>query len=190
MLLKHHYKKMNSSAYQEIATLFETLGLFTTLLVVQLSSSSPLIIFSPHSSNLRYSFSPFTQQQPINVSQLVINSPPLTKSLNLSVNPIPLTQNSPHYLIHALCTHTHQNLSLILVALSWDLSFPSFHPIFPILFVTMKPLILFYYYYDEGHNVLDTMEIFPYVDLIIIRKIYDFYHVNTLINLKLPYRWR
>ena len=27
------------------------------------------------------------------------------------------------------------------------------------------------------------MEVFPYVDLIIIRKTYDFYHVNTLINL-------
>ena len=47
----------------------------------------------------------------------------------------------------------------------------------------MKPLILVYCYYDENHNVLDTMEVFPYVDLIIIRKTYDFYHVNTLINL-------
>ena len=27
------------------------------------------------------------------------------------------------------------------------------------------------------------MEVFPYVDLIIIRKTYDFYHVNILINL-------
>ena len=27
------------------------------------------------------------------------------------------------------------------------------------------------------------MEVFPYVELIIIRKIYDFYHVNTLFNL-------
>ena len=54
----------------------------------------------------------------------------------------------------------------------------------------MEPLILIYYYYDEGHNVLDTMEVLPYVDLIIIRKTYDFYHVNTLINLELPYRWR
>ena len=27
------------------------------------------------------------------------------------------------------------------------------------------------------------MEVFSYVDLIIIRKTYDFYHVNTLINL-------
>ena len=106
---------------QRTVTLSETLGLFTTLLVVLLSSSSPLIIFSPHSSNLKYSFPPFTQSQPINVSQLVINSPPLTKSLNLSVNPISLTQNSPHYLIHALCAHTHQNLSLIFAALSWEL---------------------------------------------------------------------
>ena len=54
----------------------------------------------------------------------------------------------------------------------------------------MDPLILVYYYYDEGHNVLDTMEVFPYVDLKIIRKTYDFYHINTLINLKLPYHWR
>ena len=46
----------------------------------------------------------------------------------------------------------------------------------------MKPLILIYCYYDESHNVLDTMEVFPYVDLIIIRKTYHFYHVNTLIN--------
>ena len=100
--------------------------------------------------------------------------PSLTKNLNLSVNPIPLTQNSPHYLIHALCTYTHQNLNLILVALSCDLFLPSFHPIFHILFVTMKPLILVYYYYDEDHNVLDTMKVFPYVDLIIIRKTYNF----------------
>ena len=52
----------------------------------------------------------------------------------------------------------------------------------------MKPLILVYYY-DEGHNVLETMEVLLHVDLIIIigKKIYDFYHVNTLINLKLPY---
>ena len=47
----------------------------------------------------------------------------------------------------------------------------------------MKPLILIYCYYDESHNVLNTMEVFPYVELIIIRKTYDFYHVNTLINL-------
>ena len=89
--------------------------------------------------------------------------------------------------IHALCTHTHQNHSVILAALNWDLSLPSFHPIFPLLFVTMKLLIVIYYYYDKGHNVLDTMEIFLYVNLIIIRKTYDFYHINTLINLKLPY---
>ena len=43
----------------------------------------------------------------------------------------------------------------------------------------MKPLILIYCYYDESHNVLDTMEVFPYVDLIIIRKTYDFYHVSV-----------
>ena len=54
----------------------------------------------------------------------------------------------------------------------------------------MKPLILVYCYYVESHNVLDTMEVFPYVDLIIIRKTYDFYYVNTLINLLDVYRWR
>ena len=47
----------------------------------------------------------------------------------------------------------------------------------------MKPLILVYCYYNEGHNVLDTIEAFPHVGLIIMRKIYDFYHVNTFINL-------
>jgi len=52
----------------------------------------------------------------------------------------------------------------------------------------MELLIIVYYYYDEGHNVLDTMEVFPYIDLIIIRKIYDFYHGNTFINLELLYR--
>ena len=71
-----------------------------------------------------------------------------------------------------------------------DLSLPSFHPIFSLLFVTMESLILIYYYYDEGHNVLDTVKVFPYVDLIIIRKTYDFYYVNTLINLELPYCWK
>jgi len=47
----------------------------------------------------------------------------------------------------------------------------------------MKPLILVYCYCNEGHNVLDTMEVFPLVDLIIISKMYDFYYVNTLISL-------
>ena len=54
----------------------------------------------------------------------------------------------------------------------------------------MKPLILVYCYYDESHNVLDTMKLFPYVELIIIRKTYDFHHVNTLINLSDIYCWR
>ena len=90
--LKLHYKNIHTTAHGGTTTLSETLGLFAILLVVQLPSSSPLIIFSPHSSNLEYSFPPFTQSRPINVSQLVINSPPLTKSLNLSINPISLTQ--------------------------------------------------------------------------------------------------
>ena len=67
---------------------------------------------------------------------------------------------------------------------------PSFHHIFPFLLVIMKPLILIYCYYDECYNVLDTMEVFPYVDVIIIRKTYDFYHVNVLINLLDVYRRR
>ena len=54
----------------------------------------------------------------------------------------------------------------------------------------MKSLILVYCYYDGSHNVLGTMEVFPYVDLIIIRKTYDFYYVNTLINLLDVYLWR
>ena len=95
------------------------------------------------------------------------------------------------HLIHALCTHTHQNLSFIFAALSWRFFSPFIPSYFPLLFVTMEPLILGYYYYDEGHNVLETMEVLSHVDLIIIRKKkYDFYHVNTLINLKLPYCWR
>ena len=49
-------------------------------------------------------------------------------------------------------------------------SLPSFYHIFPLLFVIMEPLIIAYYYYDEGHNVLETVEVFPHVDLIIIRK--------------------
>ena len=34
------------------------------------------------------------------------------------------------------------------------------------------------------------MEVFPYVDLIIMRKTYDFYHINTLINLSDVYHRR
>ena len=54
-----------------------------------------------------------------------------------------------------------------------DLSLPSFHSIFPLLFVTIEPLILVYYY-DEGHNVLEIMKVLSHVDLIIIRKKNDF----------------
>ena len=38
----------------------------------------------------------------------------------------------------------------------------------------MESLILIYYYYDEGYNVLETIEVLPHVDLIIIEKKYDF----------------
>ena len=46
----------------------------------------------------------------------------------------------------------------------------------------MKPLILVYCYYDENRNVLDTMEVFSHDNLIIIKKLYDFYHVNTFVD--------
>ena len=45
-----------------------------------------------------------------------------------------------------------------------DLSLLSFHPIFPLLFVTMKPLIIVYYY-DEWYNVFVTIEFFPHIDI-------------------------
>ena len=73
----------------------------------------------------------------------------------------------------------------------WTLSL-SLHStlFFHLLLVIMKHLILVYCYYDGSYNVLDTMEVFPYVDLIIIRKTYDFYHVTTLNNLSDVYHWR
>ena len=48
----------------------------------------------------------------------------------------------------------------------------------------MKPLILICCYYDESHNFLDAMEVFPHDNLIIIKKLYDFNHVLT--NQMLP----
>ena len=42
-----------------------------------------------------------------------------------------------------------------------DLSLPSFHPIFPLLFVTIEPLIIVYYY-DEEYNIFVTIEFFPH----------------------------
>ena len=48
-----------------------------------------------------------------------------------------------------------------------DLSFPSFHLIFPLLFVTMEPLIIVYYYYDKRYNVFVTIEFFPHIDIMI-----------------------
>ena len=44
--------------------------------------------------------------------------------------------------------------------MSCDLSLSSFHPNFLLLFVTMEPLILVYYYYDKGYNVFVTIEFF------------------------------
>ena len=46
-----------------------------------------------------------------------------------------------------------------------DLSLHSFHPSFPLLFVTMDPLILVYYYYDERYNVFVTIEFFAHIDV-------------------------
>ena len=36
---------------------------------------------------------------------------------------------------------------------------------FPLLFVTMEPLIIVYYYDDEGHNIFVTIEFFPHIDV-------------------------
>ena len=66
--LKLHYKYISISAHGDSATPSETPGLFAILLVVQLSLSSLLIPFNPHSSNLRHSFLCFTQSQLINAS--------------------------------------------------------------------------------------------------------------------------
>ena len=99
----------------------------------------------------------------------------------------PLTQNSLHYPIHVY-TYIFPKNHCCTELKSLYPFIPSY--LFPLLFVIMKPLILIYYYYDESHNDLDTVEVFPYVDLIIIRKTYDFYHVNTFINLSDVYRWR
>ena len=46
----------------------------------------------------------------------------------------------------------------------------------------MKPLIIVYCYFDERYDILDTMEVFPHDNLIIVKKLYDFYHVNTFID--------
>ena len=52
----------------------------------------------------------------------------------------------------------------------WDFLFLHSILIFPLLLVIMKPLIPVYCYCNEDHNVLDTMKVFPHVDLIIMRK--------------------
>ena len=104
---------------------------------------------------------------------------------------------------HKVISITYYTYIFIIMGMIWHKSclnicctrwtlFLSLHSIlfFHLLLVIMKPLILVYCYYDGSHNVLDTMEIFTYVDLIIIKKTYDFYHVNTLINLSNVYRWR
>ena len=104
---------------------------------------------------------------------------------------------------HKVISITYYTYIFIIMGMIWHKSclnicctrwtlFLSLHSIlfFHLLLVIMKPLILVYCYYDGSHNVLDTMKVFTYVDLIIIRKTYDFYHVNTLINLSNVYRWR
>jgi len=39
----------------------------------------------------------------------------------------------------------------------------------------MEHLILVYFYYNDGYNVLDTMKVFPHVDLIIMKKVFLFF---------------
>ena len=61
-------------------------------------------------------------------------------------------------------THTHQNLSLILVALSWDLSLliPSYFSSFICNYGTFN---FYFYFMVEGYNVYVTIELFPYIDI-------------------------
>ena len=72
--LKLHYKSKSISAHKGGQTPSEIPDLFAILWLIYLFLSSLLIPYSPL----------------------------LTKSLNLRVNLIPLTQNSPYCLIHAL----------------------------------------------------------------------------------------
>ena len=46
-----------------------------------------------------------------------------------------------------------------------NLSLSSFYPIFPLLFVTMEPLIFIFYFTVEGYNVYVTIEFFPHIDV-------------------------
>ena len=87
---KLHYKSISTSTHKGRAT--------------------PRIIFSLHSSNHSYSSPSFTQSQLKNILQLVTNNPLLTKSFNLSINLIPLTQNSPHS-PHWCLMHTYSSKS-------------------------------------------------------------------------------
>jgi len=72
-----------------------------------------------------------------------------------------------------------------------DLSLPSFHPIFPLLFVIIEPLIIVYYYYDEGYNVFVTIELFPCIDVMMVESTINSLDqdtqgplgVNTFLNL-------
>ena len=60
-----------------------------------------------------------------------------------------------------------------------DLSLPSFHPIFPLLFVTIEPLIIVFYYYDEGYNVFLTIEFFLHIDVMMVESTIIFLEQDT-----------
>ena len=55
----------------------------------------------------------------------------------------------------------------------------------------MKPLIIIYYYYDEGYNVFVTIEFFPHIDIIMAESTINSHNqdtqgplrVNTFLNL-------
>ena len=90
-----------------------------------------------------------------------------------------------------LYEHTHQNFSLILAALSWDPSLPSFHPIFSLLFVTMELLLFTFHFTVKGYNVYITIELFPHIDVMMAestmnspdRDMQGPLGVNTFLNL-------
>ena len=73
----------------------------------------------------------------------------------------------------------HTYSVLILTALSWDLSLPSFHHIFPPLFVTMKPLIFTFYFTVEGYNVYVAIELFPHINVMMAESTVDSIEQNT-----------
>ena len=63
--------------------------------------------------------------------------------------------------------------------------------IFPLLFVTMEPLIFIFYFTVEGYNVYVTIEFFPHIDVMMAESTINSPdqdtqgppRVNTLLNL-------